>query len=226
MKNNFDSAVENTLTNEFSWLDSFENPYSDYVFSSKFENNIKKILPKAEFNYVSLGKRRVRKLFIAALAAVLALAATGCTFAIHYIVKWNETQNDKQGTLDITFDSNDFQENKDNAPPILDVPEGYEIIEQISDDFTYYIEYAHPNGNLISFDRSNALENLSISIDNEDSELKEITINEYKGYTYVKENVNIIYWTDSMCFYVLQGTCEMDILLKMAESVNSGQSSQ
>lgn len=221
MKSNFDNAVESALTNEFSWLDDLKNPYSNYVFSSGFEKNMEKIIPKAEYRYVNIGNRRVRKLLVVALVAILAMAITGCAFAIHYAIEWNETQNDAQDTLDINFNSNEISHDYDSYAVIPDIPKGYSITEESGDDYTWFINYSNPDGTEIYFTRCNDLENISISIDNQDVDLKEISINGYKGYTYIKDNVNIIYWTDSNCFYVLQGTCDMNILIKMAKGVSS-----
>lgn len=86
MKISFDSALESALENEFSWLDNFENPYADYQFSSRFETNMQHIISKSQHRYISIGKSRVRKLFVAALVALLAVAITGCAFAVHYII--------------------------------------------------------------------------------------------------------------------------------------------
>lgn len=219
MKNNFEAAIESALTDEFAWLDGLKNPYSNYEFSPQFEKNMKKILPKAACEYVSLGKRRVRKIFVVVLAAILAIAITGCAFVVHYLVEWNETENGEQRTLDVTFDSRDNTGENEITTAMPKTPKGYKITDQYCDDYSCTINYSHSDGTQISFTKCNDLENMSVSIDNEDSDLKEIAINVYKGYIYKKDNINIIYWTDSTCFYVLQGTCDTDVLIKMAVSV-------
>lgn len=220
MRNNFDVSLKNALDAEFSWLDDFENPYNQYCFSSNFENNIKNIIPKAKNNYVSIGKHRVRKLFVAALVALLAIAITGCTFAIHYIIEWHETQNDVQDTLDITFDKQQNSQSGKNSDIILpEVPKGFKITGQQEDAFSISITYAGRDGEEIHFTGCNDLENMSVSIDNEYSDLEETVINGHKGYSYQKDNINIIYWTTDTYFCVLQGTCDYDILLSMAKSI-------
>lgn len=219
MNNNFDSALENAFKKEFAWLDVFENPTAKYEFSSQFESSMKTIIPKAEFTYVSIGKRRIRKTLLAALVALLSVLITGCAFGVYYLVEWNEVQNDKQGTLDITFDVNGEHSSDLDTTVLPKNPAGYTITEQFNDDSTYIIVYSDSEQNQIIYSQSNGMENMSVSIDNEDAVFKETIINGYKGYTSSKEGVNALYWADSTYFYELQGTCDMDILWQMAESM-------
>ena len=219
MNKNFDTALENAFEKEFSWLDAFENPYANYEFTLRFEANMKAIIPKAEFTYVSIGKRRIRKTLLAALVALLAVLITGCAFGVYYLVEWNEVQNDKQGTLDITFDISGKPSSDSNTSVVPKTPAGYTITEQFDDDSSCIIVYSDAQQNQIIYSRSNDIENMSVSIDNEDAIFKETIINGYKGYTSSKEGVHALYWADSTYFYELQGTCEMDILLTMAESM-------
>ena len=219
MNKNFDTALEKAFEKEFCWLDSFENPYANYEFTSQFEANMKAIIPKSEFTYVSIGKRRIRKTLLAALVALLAVLITGCAFGVYYLVEWNEVQNDKQGTLDITFDINGKHTSDSDTPVLPKIPAGYIITEQFNDDSSCIIIYCDAQQNQIIYSQSNDIENMSVSIDNEDAVFKETIINGCKGYTSSKEGVNALYWTDSTCFYELQGTCDMDILWQMAESM-------
>lgn len=217
MNKNFDIALENAFEKEFSWLDAFENPYANYEFSSQFESSMKTIIPKAEFTYVSIGKCRIRKTLLAALVAFLAVLIMGCAFGVYYLVEWNEVQNDKQGTLDITFDISGEPTSDSDTPVLPKTPAGYTITEQFNDDSSYIIIYCDAQQNQIIYSRSNDIENMSVSIDNEDAVFKETIINGYKGYTSSKEGVNALYWADSTYFYELQGTCDMDVLYGMIE---------
>jgi len=219
MNKNFDIALEYALVKEFLWLDNFENPYTNYEFSSQFESNMKTIIPKAEFTYVSIGKQRIRKTLLAALVALLAILITGCAFGVYYLIEWNETQNDKQGALDVTFDIKGGSSSDSNTPGLPKTPAGYSITEQFIDDSSCIIVYSDSKQNQIIYAQSNDIENMSVSIDNEDADFKETTINGCKGYTSTKDGINALYWADSNCFYELQGTCEMDVLHSMTKSI-------
>lgn len=219
MNKNFNSALEIALTSEFSWLDDFKNPYSEHQFSSQFESNMKAIIPKSEFTYVSAGRRRIRKTMLAVLIALLALAITGCAVAVHYIVEWHETQNDVQGTLDVTFELDKNQPPDSISMTLPTTPTGYSILEEFNDDSSCIIIYSDSLENQIIYSQRDNIENMGISIDNEDATFKEITIHGYKGYRSSKDGVNALYWASGTHFYELQGTCDMNVLWQMAESM-------
>lgn len=219
MNKNFDLALENALKNEFCWLDEFENLYSDYKFSPQFESSMKTIIPKAEYTYVSVGKKRIRKTLLAALIALLAIAITGCAVAVHYIVKWHEEQNIHQGTLDVSFELDEEQPTNPGNTTLPKTPATYTITEQYDDDFSCIIIYTDSQENQIIYSHCNDVENMSVSIDNEDADFKETIINGCKGYASSKEGINVLYWADNTYLYELQGTCDMDTLWKMAESM-------
>lgn len=219
MNNNFNTALENALTSEFSWLNDFENPYSEYQFSAQFESDMKTIIPKAEFTYVSVGKRRIRKTMLAALIALLTLAITGCAVAVHYIVEWHETQNSKNRTLDVTFELDKNQSPDSISMTLPTTPTGYSILEEYNDNSSCIIVYSDSLGNQIIYSHRNNIENMDLSIDNEHAVFEETTINGCKGYSSSKDGTTALYWASGTCFYELQGTCDMDTLWQMAESM-------
>lgn len=220
MKSNFDAALEKALAKEFGWLDGFENPRDEYGFTARFEDNMRKIASKAEFAYISVGRKRVRKALVAVLIALMALIITGCALSIHYLVEWNETQNDKQGTLDVTFELEEGAASMQPDGTVLPTPPAdYIITDEYEDGYSCSIEYADHQGGRILYHRYSDVENMGLSIDNEDADFEETTINGCKGYACSKEEINALYWVDGMFVHTLQGTCEMDVLMAMAESM-------
>lgn len=219
MNTNFNIALESALISEFSWLDYLENPYSEYQFSAQFESNMKTIIPKSEFSYVSVGKKRIKKTMLAVLIALLALAVTGCAIAAHYIVEWHEMQNSEQGTLDIIFELDENQSPDSIRMTLPTTPAGYTISEEYNDNSSCILVYSDSLGNQIIYSHRNNIENMDLSIDNEDAVFKETTINGCKGYSSSKGGTNALYWASSTYFYELQGTCDMDTLLQMAKSM-------
>jgi hypothetical protein len=218
MNKNFNTALEKAFNKEFSWLDHFENPYSTYGFSSQFESNIKSIIPKSAFTYVSVGKKRIRKTLLVALVALLALVITGCAVAVHYIIEWHEEQNINQGTLDVTFDIKGQDAPEEEATSIPETPTGYTITEQHIDVSSCIIIYSDSQENQIVYSLNN-IDNMKVSIDNEVADFEETIINGCKGYSSSKDGTNALYWASVTHFYELQGTCDMGILLTMAESM-------
>lgn len=221
MSHNLHTALENALTSEFSWLDDFENPYSEYQFSAQFESNMKTIIPKAEFTYVCVGKKRIRKTMLAALIALLALVITGCAVAVHYIVEWHEEQNSNQGTLDVTFELDESQTSEFIVTKHPVTPPGYTISEEFNDNGSCIIIYFDSQGNQIIYSHQSNIENMDISIDDEDAVFEETTINGCKGYCSSKDGTTALYWASGTYFYELQGTCDIDILWQMADSMTN-----
>lgn len=220
MNQNLSKSLRHAMEQEFNWLDNFNNPYEKYVFSDQFESNMRKILNQSEHSYISIGRRRLRKSLLAILIALFLLAVSGCAFVTKYLIEWNETQNDTQGTLDVTFDvdKNASQADPKFISPVT--PNGYDIISTSQDLITYTIEYKNASGELIMYSQDSDIENMSISIDNENADFKELTINGYKGYSYEKKGLHALFWTDGAYFYTLQGTCSMSLLKEMSESLN------
>ena len=223
MNRQYDDAIRHAFDEEFAWLDDFKNPYENHIFSDGFEAQIKQIARRADCRYVSIGRRRIRRLFVALIA--LMLFAITCYAAVKAVpketstepkIQWNETQNDLYGTLDVTF------ETKGDLPPVsLDpkTPAGYTIDDILEDEFALFILYSNNDGNLILYSRDHGIENASYGIDNEDADFREVSINGFKGYSSYKEGRNHLFWTDGTDFYMLQGTCSMDVLWDMAATM-------
>lgn len=221
MNNNFNNALYEALEIEFSWLENFENPDEKHTFSPEFEKNMKKIFNIPEYTYVSVGRRRIRKSLLAVLVALFIIFATGCAAVAGYlIINWHETQNSSQGTLDVTFDVENGNLNNTDIQRIAPkTPKGYYITDKQQDETTNYIEYTNDEGHIIYYSQDSDVTNMSLSIDNENADFKETVINGYKGYSYEKEGVSELIWTDGVYLYILQGTCEMELLEKMSTEI-------
>lgn len=223
MNRQYDDAIRHAFDEEFAWLDDFKNPYENHIFSDGFEAQIKQIARRADYRYVSIGRRRIRRLFVALIARML--FAITCYAAVKAVpketstepkIQWNETQNDLYGTLDVTFDT------EGELPPVsLDpqIPDGYSIDKEYNDEAAFGFECSDKNGHLILYIRSYGIANSTVGIDNEDADFREVSINGFKGYSYRKEGINALFWTDGTDFYMLQGTCSMDVLWDMAATM-------
>ena len=219
MNKNFDTALKKALEKEFEMLDDFENHYSRHDFSSQFESKIKTIIPKAELAYVSIGRMRIRRTMLVALIALLAFTITGCAVAAHYIIEWHEEQNSRQGTLDINFELNEGPHTSREDTIYPETPQNYSIVSEEKDGFSRVISYMDDEEHQIIFTQYNDIEQMGLSIDNEDASFEKVTVNGQKGYADSREGIQALYWADSTYFYVLQGTCKIDVLRKMSESI-------
>lgn len=220
MSRNLQKALSEALTIEFDWINDFKNPYEDHQFSKSFESNMQDICKKAEYSYVTLGSKRIRKSFFAILVALFVLAASGCAVVAKYIVTWNETQNDNQGTLDVTFDIEGPVTNGEFIYLTPAAPTDFYAETITKEDGFYVIHFlSSSQDSEILYCQQTMDESMSLSIDNEDAYFEEISINGYKGYEYFKDGLSALHWADGLYYYSLQGTCEISILKEMAESL-------
>lgn len=221
MDKNFNMALNDALEKEFAWLEDFNNPDEEYTFSKSFEENMNKIFNMLEYTYVSVGRRRIRKGLLAALIALLIFIATGCAAVTGYlIITWHETQNDSQGTMDVNFDiENGNSEKAEFQCSTPKIPAGYTVTDKQQDETTYYIEYSDEENNIIYYSQNSDVENMGLSIDNEDADFRETKVNGYKGYASQKKGNALLIWTDGIYLYTLQGTCEMEMLENMSKEI-------
>lgn len=219
---NLKDALTQAAEEEFSWLPSPEELRYEYAFSLNFEKKMKSASCLADRVYISVGRHRVRRMLAIALIVALIMAMTAGAVAIQrLIVNWNEVQNDEAGTLDVTFEVDDpngmAEEFRFKKP---ETPVGYEIVrEEKYSETDYEIEYHDKNENIILYWQSGDVETMGVGFDNEDAEFYEVTVNGYKGYSYSKLGKNALHWVDGVSLFGIIGTCDMDTVWRMAESI-------
>ena len=190
-------AAQEALDTKYSWADDWDDAASDHEFSEAFLRKMEKTCRAAEHSYVSLGRFRMRRAAAAAL-------------------------NDSNGTLDVYFDIDDPDSTlTDKGLRKPEIPEGYEIVSEDRDETegSYYVVEYRRGKKGITYSQEDGVENIGLSIDNDDPGFKEITVNGYKGYSSYDEYGCFIIWTDGVYLYYIGGNCSMDVLEKMAESL-------
>ena len=132
MEDKLKMALAEAMPIEYQDVLEPENLCYEYTFSAEFEGALEKIIKSADYKYVSVGSRRIRKALAVALIAAMIMAASVCAVAAgRAVVRWNETQNDKAGTLDVTFDVDDPNGTAGEFSYIKpETPEGYEIVRE------------------------------------------------------------------------------------------------
>ena len=213
-------AAQEALDTKYSWAEDWDDAASDHEFSEAFLKKMDKTCRAAEHSYVSLGRFRMRRAAAAALIAAILMVLAGCTYAVtQAVIHWDEAQNDSNGTLDVYFDIDDPDSNlTDKGLRKPETPEGYEIVSEEKDDTYLIIEY--PKGDTeISYSHQGGVESIGLSIDNDDPGFKEITVNGYKGYSSHDEYGCFMTWSDGIYLYNIGGSCSMDTLEEMAESI-------
>ena len=169
--------------------------------------------------YVTFGRYTMRRAVAIALVASLILALAAC--AIRFAIIWHETNNEKQGTLDVTFELEDpagaaeafaFKEPT--------VPEGYVRTRDYQEGNICEIEYLDAaNGAIILYHQSKVSENMNISIDNEKDSFSEIKVNGYTGYSVEETDYSYIIWSDGISVYSISSNRSLAELFGIAESI-------
>lgn len=246
----FQRVLKEALEERYAYIPDPDELEYDYTFSPRFERRMKRMIrnfdrirskaqreaaraeagqqhshrrgyadPGGNVQYVTFGRHTMRRAVAIALAAALILALAAC--AIRFAIIWHETNNEKQGTLDVTFELEDpagaaeafaFKE------PI--VPEGYVRTVTFQKNDIQEIEYADiENGKIIYYGQSPVSENMSLSIDNEEESFTEINIHEHKGYAAEEAEYSHIIWADGISLYTLSSNTSLDELIDFAESI-------
>lgn len=221
MENRVHQIIEDALLLDFAETDAFDPETYDYAFSREFTERMRRIFVMADRQYVSVGRRRIRRAVALALAAALIMVTAACGVAVTKpLVKWLTSENEEQGTMDVTFEVEDpdglTKEFRHIKP---ETPEGYRIVQEDKDNMSYYIEYEGEDGTVIYYTQSGAIESMDLSIDSENSNLQEVRINGYHGYSSFKYSTYSLIWSDGVYLFDLAGTCNTNILDKMAMTV-------
>lgn len=213
----FREIVREAMIEEYKWVPQPEELDYDYTFSKEFEKKMQQMIRKNTMHYIRIGKHAFRKMTVVIVASVLMLALVAC--GIYLSINWNETQNDEQGTLDITFDIDDpngVRGEFEHKRP--EIPEGFKIAKENEYPFILEIEYENDKGNIIDYLQNGNIDSMGLSIDNDDKGFTEISVNSYKGYARTTASPYMM-WSDGSCLYYLSGDVSYELLEEMAASI-------
>lgn len=246
----FQRVLKEALEERYADIPDPDELEYDYTFSPRFERRMKRMIrnfdrirskaqreaARAEaaqqnrrkigrldsersMQYVNFGRYTMRRAVAIALVAALILALAAC--AIRFAIIWHETNNEKQGTLDVTFELEDpagaaeafaFKEPT--------VPEGYVRTVTFQKNDIQEIEYEDiENGKIVYYGQSPVSENMSLSIDNEPESFAPISIHGNKGYSAEEATYSYIIWSDGVSLYRLTGNVPLEIIKRIAESI-------
>ena len=211
----FREIVREAMKEEYKWVPQPEELDYDYTFSKEFEKKMQQMIRNNTMHYIRIGKHAFRKMTVVIVASVLMLALVAC--GIYLSINWNETQNDEQGTLDITFDIDDpngVRGEFEHKRP--EIPEGFKIAKENEYPFILEIEYENDKGNIIDYLQNGNIDSMGLSIDNDDKGFSEISVNGYKGYARTTGTSPYMMWSDGSYLYYLSGDVSYELLEEMA----------
>ena len=214
----FREIVREAMKEEYKWVPQPEELDYDYTFSKEFEKKMQQMIRNNTMHYIRIGKHAFRKMTVVIVASVLMLALVAC--GIYLSINWNETQNDEQGTLDVTFDIDDpngVRGEFEHKRP--EIPEGFKIAKENEYPFILEIEYENDKGNIIDYLQNGNIDSMGLSIDNDDKGFSEISVNGYKGYARTTGTSPYMMWSDGSYLYYLSGDVSYELLEEMAASI-------
>ena len=219
---NYFEAMTSLYEEEIAMMESELSHSENHIFSTRFENRLNVWKKISRRNHISIGRIRLTRLAACILIAATILVLAGCGLLISkLVVKWNEMNNPVNGTLDVTFDIDDpNNELEDKGFRKPKTPDGYVIVDELQDIMGLSVEYQNDNDNtVISYSQDAGVDTMGLSINNSDKEFQETTVNGWKGYMISKKGDVFLIWSDGLYLYTLTGDCSIDILWQMAADV-------
>lgn len=236
----FQEILETVMNDKCAELEIKSEAY-EYKFSAEFERkmrkmikNFEKLREKAEKEMPSenekeqnpiqampgISVRSFRRAAAVILAAALLAALVAC--GVRWVIIWNETQNDEQGTLDVTFEIEKPQgQEREFEYKRPQTPKGFEIIREFEEGNICEIVYQEIDNNVqILYSQSGNAEHAAISIDNDDDSFEAIQINGYSGYCVSEKEYCLIVWTDGISVFSVSSNADFETTYKVAESVS------
>ena len=221
----FQCVLAEALERRYASIPDPEELSFDYEFSPQFERKMKRMIRR--FDHIQ-GKEqraerkennfRFRRVAVFALVLVLLMALAAC--AVHYIIIWNEENNEKQGTLDVTFEleNPNTEDLFTFKEPV--VPDSYTREVTFRDGDIQDIEYTdEKSGKTILYHQTGISESMGLSIGNEDESFTQIEINGFKGYAETEGETPFIVWSDGISLYTISSNISFDELFVIAESI-------
>ena len=95
-------------------------------------------------------------------------------------------------------------------------PDGFSVVEEVEYPGIRRIAYEGSVNQRIDYTQEADVDMMSISVDSDDDEFTQITVNGYKGYAIKLEENPYMVWTDGVYLYQLSGNVPYAILERMA----------
>ncbi len=217
-RKDFDRALRDSFSQQFNDVPRNESDI-EYEFSERFVSKMEKLISKqkkASWRMTNTSAKRV-----AVIAAVIILLIVG-TMSVSAV---------REPVLKVItelFETHiDFEFDGKTTSAITEVyeltwlPEGFEQVSKGGNDAVFTTEYRNDRGNAILLQQS-VTESASLSLDNEQGDVKFVIANGRKILMNMGEKASIITWMENgyIIDIIYQGYVEEDIILKLAESIS------
>lgn len=239
--NKFKHALEYAFNQEINEMPSRYELESRYSFSENFEIKMEKLIKemkKKYFNLFGLSVSRYNVCFV-----LMALAAL-IVFILKYknIVSYSDARfilaitellllaifgiNIKKGdyTMPQTLQTGfaDYEKDESTADelefPIPVPPENYEKTNEYRTTTNHTVEYTDTMGRVINYTRIDIHSGILPKIETSDK-VTALKVGQWEAIWFIKDNLTNLVWADNRYRYQLTGSCSIENLIKMAESI-------
>lgn len=194
-----------------------------HKFSKSFERKMQRLIDSEHKSYGFMVRTTGRRV-ISVLVAVMLLTTTAL-FSVSAtrgpIVTFFTEAYDKFTA--VFFDKPETTTYSDESDPLEEItvgyiPEGFELISEEKEQTYQRLEYINKEGNNLII-RQNAISNITLGINTENTTLESVTINRKEGGFVQNNGVGTVFWIDNNENYIVTGSLEKEEILKVAENI-------
>ncbi len=194
---------------------------TEISFSEKFETQMRKLIHRREKPYYVLINTAVKRVAVIILAAVITFATTTIGIANIY-------QPFADFIMEVFDDHTLFRPNRNNqsGDPLAEwkaytpsyIPEGFEVTNQSTDDYSSFIRYSNEKGKNFRIIQAMA-GGAGTSLDTEGVEGEYINVNGTEIFYYENKDENHLFFKKGVTLIFIHGNISKDELLKIAVSM-------
>ena len=180
-----------------------------HEFSREFENKMEELIRTGKPNNRTVSRKRVRRIVLIAVAAVLALALAACAipevreFIAGFFVQHKDDHADYIAP-EVT------KETIEEEYGFVPIPDGFELISENKNDYLLEALYADADGNIIMFYQSVHTVN-DESVDDEHGEFYEREIGGKTELIHHSEYGSVASWMDNGYYFSLGYGSDIDL---------------
>ena len=228
------------LTDEFldrplADIPSEEELAQQQVLSDRFLRRMEKLIQKARKKQNRLDRQLIaadsrskttirKRLLVAVIIVAIVASAVSvyanreavASFIVEVFEKFTSIRfpqtTEPSGSIPVTETSGEIT---DHLPALI--PAGYTVTEKITTSSLVQIVYVDKSGAELIFMKA-PKSSAQFGLDTEGAEVEQLTVNGYPGYTYTKNSLGSLIWSDDYFAYSIIGQITKEAMIDLASS--------
>lgn len=235
-------ALDDYLVQCLAGLPSESELSASQFFSPAFEKRMRKLIQNSQKgnstecpsnlfdqnrHYKRLSSKTTKRLLLVAILLSISISVMSISAARESVFSFFVRIYDSFSTIifnqetnnqaPITETSTATDDNSRNSLPVQ-IPNGYEKIDQVILDGFMQIFYANPTGDELIFERQLS-DTLQVKLDTEGIQFENLKINQFYGLYYSNKGVQNLIWQEGPFVFMISGKVSKDEILNMAKSL-------